>query len=116
MNSRRISGEIYVDRELRDVWAILTDYDYLSTHVPNLVESYRVDEVGRMKGPGRCRLYQKGAQKIAGFEFGASVTMDMEERFYDENTNMKLGVVSGGGEEGRGLLLIPIMETYPIGS
>ena len=36
--------------------------------------------------PGRRRLYQKGSQKIAGFQFGASVTMDMEERFYDTAT------------------------------
>ena len=76
MNSRRISGEITVDRPADDVWAILTDYDNLSTHVPNLVES---STVPGFSSPGKRRLYQKGAQKIAGFEFGASVTMDMTE-------------------------------------
>ena len=67
---------------LNDVWAILTDYNRLSSHVPNLVES----RIERAMGPGvmgdgqfQCRLYQKGAQKIVGFEFGASVTMDMKE-------------------------------------
>lgn len=86
-NSRRIGGDITVDAPLEDVWAILTDYDNLSTHVPNLVASNRVESNARTNRQGttpgdgdyRCRLYQRGAQKIVGFEFGASVTMDMEE-------------------------------------
>merc|ERR1712232_1295601 len=41
-NSRRIGGEITVPKPVDDVWAILTDYDNLATHVPNLVESRRV--------------------------------------------------------------------------
>jgi hypothetical protein len=80
-NSRRISGEIVVDAPLLDVWAILTDYDNLSTHVPNLVASKRVRSGEGRAGDGsyQCRLYQRGAQKIVGFEFGADVTMDMTE-------------------------------------
>jgi hypothetical protein len=81
-NSRRIAGEIVVDASLMDVWAILTDYDNLSTHVPNLVASKRIsgDRAGNAgDGSYKCRLYQRGAQKIVGFEFGADVTMDMSE-------------------------------------
>ncbi|KAL7578178.1 hypothetical protein ACA910_012612 [Epithemia clementina (nom. ined.)] len=81
-NSRRILGEIVVPVPLEDVWAILTDYDRLAVHVPNLVESKIVERTsGGQQGDGsfRCRLFQKGAQKIVGFEFGASVTMDMRE-------------------------------------
>lgn len=84
-NSRNIRGEITVDAPLKDVWAILTDYDQLATHVPNLVESKtlstpvpRVGQAG--DGQYKCRLFQRGAQKIIGFEFGASVTMDMTEK------------------------------------
>lgn len=81
-NSRRILGDIVVPAPLRDVWAVLTDYNRLSVHVPNLVES-RIERTmsGGEMGDGQyqCRLYQKGAQKIVGFEFGASVTMDMKE-------------------------------------
>ena len=81
-NSRRITGDITVAAPLSQVWAILTDYNRLSTHVPNLVES-RVERPLTMgtngDGQYQCRLYQKGAQKIIGFEFGASVTMDMKE-------------------------------------
>lgn len=83
-NSRRIAGEIVVAAPMMDVWAILTDYDNLSTHVPNLVASKRISggqtstgEAG--DGAYKCRLYQRGAQKIIGFEFGADVTMDMRE-------------------------------------
>ena len=83
-NSRRIAGEIIVSKHMDDVWAILTDYDNLAIHVPNLVESRRLEPINRSsstQGDGnyKCRLYQKGAQKIIGFEFGASVTMDMTE-------------------------------------
>lgn len=81
-NSRRIYGDISIAAPLRDVWAILTDYNRLSTHVPNLVDSRieRVTSSGEMgDGQFKCRIFQKGAQKIIGFEFGASVTMDMQE-------------------------------------
>ena len=98
-NSRRIAGEIIVSRPMDDVWAILTDYDNLAIHVPNLVESRRVGPVlsNNVQGDGnyKCKLYQKGAQKIVGFEFGASVTMEMTERFQTSNVVtprvMKLG-------------------------
>merc|ERR1719273_65987 len=81
-NSRRLGGEIIVDAPIDDVWTILTDYDNLSTHVPNLVESRRIRSGTGEQGDGtyECRLYQKGAQNIIGFEFAASVTMDMVEK------------------------------------
>jgi hypothetical protein len=81
-NSRRIFGDITINAPIQDVWSILTDYNRLAIHVPNLVESKieRPLNNGNMgDGQYQCRLYQKGAQKIIGFEFGASVTMDMRE-------------------------------------
>jgi len=96
-NSRTILGSIFIPSVTADdVWSILTDYDRLSVHVPNLVESARRnDDGGTPAGSGkngagcagdgsyRCRLYQRGAQKIVGFTFGASVTMAMEEKIVD---------------------------------
>jgi hypothetical protein len=82
-NSRKIFGEIIVPVPLYDVWAILTDYDKLSVHVPNLVESkiMRKPSTGEQgDGSYSCRLFQRGAQKIVGFDFSASVTMDMQEK------------------------------------
>merc|ERR1712232_379859 len=89
-NSRRIAGEITVPTRLEDVWSILTDYDRLSIHVPNLMESkIKRRNSGGEPGDGnfRCRLYQVGAQKIIGFDFSASVTMDMTERVVRTATN-----------------------------
>lgn len=88
-NSRGIAGDITVDAPLEDVWAILTDYNRLSTHVPNLVESkITSSQSSGSQGDGQytCRLYQKGAQKIIGFEFGADVTMDMTEQIVSSST------------------------------
>lgn len=94
-NSRLISGSIMVRRPVDDVWAILTDYDNLSIHVPNLVESRQVNpSLESISEPGdgtyTCRLYQKGAQKIIGFDFVASVTMDMTEDIHKKDTPSEL--------------------------
>lgn len=80
-NSRRISGEIIMDIPVDDIWSILTDYDNLSSHVPNLVESKVINNGGKIVD-GRPRVYQRGAQRIFGFEFGADVTMDMTENVH----------------------------------
>jgi len=61
------------------IWNILTDYDNLSVHVPNLVESRVISTRGTSSSP---RVYQRGAQRIFGFEFGADVTMDMMEHVH----------------------------------
>ena len=59
-NSRRISGEMILNNIPIDIiWTILTDYDNLSVHVPNLVESRVID---RARNSGRDavvpRVYQ----------------------------------------------------------
>lgn len=96
-NSRKIAGELSVPGvTVEDVWSILTDYNRLSIHVPNLKESRIVREnnrnySGKKSQPGdgvyECQLYQVGAQKIIGFDFSASVTMDMTERILSASTS-----------------------------
>jgi len=88
-NSRRISGEIIIEGiHIDDIWSILTDYDNLSTHVPNLVESTVINNNRRIPGRRRRpRVYQRGAQRIFGFEFGADVTMDMTEHVHHDDNN-----------------------------
>merc|ERR1712157_92130 len=59
-------------------------------HVPNLVESRILKSGSGERGDGsfRCKLFQRGAQKIVGFEFGASLTMEMAEKtIMDENSS-----------------------------
>jgi hypothetical protein len=115
LNTRIISCSLSVTRPIDDVWTTLTNYDELSTHIPNLVESYRVpktdssnnssnsnsnsdsdstsniasnkeEKIGGGKGDEVCRVYQKASQKVAGFTFTASITMDMQEWHDDEYT------------------------------
>lgn len=97
-NSRKIAGELSIPGvTVEDVWSILTDYDRLSIHVPNLRESRIVKEnnndnySGQKSYPGdgsyKCQLFQVGAQKIIGFDFSASVTMDMTERIMSSSTS-----------------------------
>ncbi|KAL3809714.1 hypothetical protein ACHAXA_009408 [Cyclostephanos tholiformis] len=83
-NSRRISGEIIMDLPISAIWNILTDYDNLSVHVPNLTKS-SVINVNGVKSGERPRVYQRGAQRIFGFEFGADVTLDMTENIHHSN-------------------------------
>lgn len=94
-NSRKIAGELSVPGvSVDDVWSILTDYNRLSIHVPNLKESRIVRENNNRHSnpyPGdgsyKCQLYQVGAQKIIGFDFSASVTMDMTEQILSASTS-----------------------------
>lgn len=83
-NSRRITGEVIMDVPISAAWDILTDYDNLSVHVPNLMESSVVNIGGVIAGE-RPRVYQRGAQRIFGFEFGGDVTLDMSENIHHKN-------------------------------
>jgi hypothetical protein len=85
MNSRKITASVLIDCPIAAVWSILTDYNNLASHVPNLVQSYLI------KTPSQTglRLYQEGAQKIIGFDFRAALTMDMTEEPEDENRALR---------------------------
>ena len=85
INSRCISASIIVSAAPSKVWTILTDYDNLATHVPNLVKSDLQPHPS-----GGIRLYQEGAQKIVGFDFRASLTMDMTERTEDRKAGSRI--------------------------
>lgn len=74
-NVRTITGSCVVDSSMEDVWAVLTDYDRLAERVPNLVQSHRVPH----PDPEGIRLYQEGAKRVIGFDFHASLIMDMTE-------------------------------------
>lgn len=85
LNSRRISGSIIVERPIEDVWAVLTDYSKLADYVPNLTQSKQVAHPD-----GGIRLFQEGAQKIVGFDFRASLVMDMEEHYGDPDDRLAM--------------------------
>lgn len=108
MNSRKITASIIVNSPIDDVWSIITDYDHLATHVPNLTKSYVIPPNGNSASVAvnqapiisissssknhqskNVRIFQEGAQKIAGFDFRASLTMDMREEEESESMNEK---------------------------
>jgi hypothetical protein len=108
LNSRKITASIIVNSPIDDVWSIITDYDNLATHVPNLVKSYVIPPDGTStsaasyQGPiiatsiaaksnqnKNVRIFQEGAQKIVGFDFRASLTMDMREEEENEGRALK---------------------------
>ena len=111
MNSRRIIGTTRIDNRntdtvavtMEDVWSIITDYDRLAIHVPNLKESTIVSSPTNQQPPRRgsdsggtpgdgsyqCQLYQVGAQKIIGFDFSASVTLEMTEQCFASDPSLK---------------------------
>jgi Polyketide cyclase / dehydrase and lipid transport len=80
-----------VNSPIQDVWSIITDYNQLAVHVPNLVKSYVIPDLSSDGNPSlptsmkaitrgsKVRIFQEGAQKIVGFDFRASLTMDMTE-------------------------------------
>ena len=89
---------------ISDVWSIITDYNQLAVHVPNLVKSYVIPNE-QSSNPNsnsvlfntnyknvpripRVRIFQEGAQKIVGFDFRASLTMDMTEEIENEGRAM----------------------------
>ena len=88
INSRRISASVVVNASPESVWAILTDYDRLATHVPNLVVSER-----RPHPRGGIRLFQEGAQEIVGFDFRASLEMDMVEQREQYRSRLSFSLV-----------------------
>jgi hypothetical protein len=74
INSRKITSSITIDGTPEDVYSILTDYNNLADSIPNLTKSYLVPSPVGVK-----RIFQEGAQRIIGFEFRASLIMDMVE-------------------------------------
>eukprot|EP01041_Mallomonas_annulata_P009646 gene9646-20047_t len=86
MNTRRITSSILVDGTIDEVWRTLTDYNNLAVHIPNLVKSYIVNSPSNT-----VRIFQEGAQKIIGFDFRASLVMEMIDRqSEDENSVQKM--------------------------
>lgn len=75
-NRRLIQANMIVNSAVENVWSILTDYTNLPKHVPNMVKS----EILPCPDPKKIRLFQEGAQKVMGFDFRASLVLDMIEK------------------------------------
>ena len=73
-NRRDISANNLINAPMHMVWDLLSDYSHLADYIPNLM----VSDV-KPHPRGGIRVEQCGAQKILGFQFRASLVMDMTE-------------------------------------
>ncbi len=73
---RRIQAFTDLPFTAEQVWQVLTDYDNLSSFIPNLSSSQRLSHPG-----GGIRLEQIGSQCFLNIKFCARVVLDMVEAF-----------------------------------
>ena len=73
---RRIQAFTDLPFTAEQVWQVLTDYDNLSSFIPNLSCSQRLSHPG-----GGIRLEQIGSQCFLNIKFCARVVLDMVEAF-----------------------------------
>jgi len=103
LNTRQVSASIIIDSSIDNIWSILTDYNNLSTYIPNVTQSYLIDVPD---DPNKVRLFQEGSQNIAGFNFRAHLIMDISELQCDEGENLKEKTLSFK------LVKSPIFESF----
>ena len=72
--TRRLAAILRTPIGIDSIWNILTDYDHLSNHIPNLVSSQVIERKGN-----RVQLKQVGAQKLMGLSFSAQVQLELVE-------------------------------------
>ena len=73
---RRILASISIPCPVEQVWGILTDYENLSSFIPNLTVSRRLET-----DDSRTLLEQVGSQCFLNIQFCARVVLDMAEQF-----------------------------------
>ncbi len=72
--TRRLAAQLSTPISIDNLWSVLTDYNNLSTFIPNLTSSHLVSRNG-----DRVHLQQVGSQKFIGIKFSASVHLELEE-------------------------------------
>jgi len=87
VQQRRILAFVDIPFAAEQVWQVLTDYDNLSSFIPNLSYSQRLSHP-----QGGIRLEQIGSQCFLNVKFCARVVLDMIETFPKE---LKFSMVEG---------------------
>ena len=72
--TRRLAALLRTPIPISSIWNVLTDYNCLSDHIPNLVSSKVISRDGN-----RLHLKQVGAQKLMGLKFSAQVQLELIE-------------------------------------
>lgn len=84
---RRIVASTQISATVDQVWQVLTDYNNLSSFIPNLSYSQRLSHPD-----GGIRLEQIGSQCFLNIKFCARVVLDMVEAFPKE---LRFSMVEG---------------------
>ena len=72
--TRRLAAQLRTPVQVDALWHILTDYNNLSQHIPNLSSS------NLLSREGNCvYLEQVGSQRLMGFSFSAKVLLELIE-------------------------------------
>lgn len=100
---RRILAFTDIPFTAEQVWQVLTDYDNLSSFIPNLAHSQRLNHP-----EGGIRLEQIGAQCFLNIKVCARVVLDMVESFPQE---LRFSMVEGDFRQFEGRwTLEPVMD------
>ena len=73
--TRRLAALLRTPISIDLLWNILTDYDHLHEHIPNLASSKMIFRKGNC-----VHLQQVGSQKLMGLRFSAQVQIELIEK------------------------------------
>jgi len=72
--TRRLAVQLRTPLSVETLWDVLTDYDQLSSFIPNLASSKILS-----RGDNWVRLAQTGSQQLLGLKFSAQVELELTE-------------------------------------
>lgn len=72
--TRRLAVQLRTPLSVEMLWKVLTDYDQLSTFIPNLASSTVLS-----RDDNTVRLAQVGSQQLLGLKFSAQVELELTE-------------------------------------
>ena len=76
--ARRLAAQLRTPLSVELLWKVLTDYENLSTFIPNLASSAVLTKTGNT-----VRLAQVGSQQLLGLKFSAQVELELTEHLAD---------------------------------
>ncbi len=72
--TRRLAAQLRTPIQRSLLWSVLTDYEKLSTFIPNLASSTLISRTNN-----KVELHQIGSQKLMGLKFSAQVQIELIE-------------------------------------
>ena len=88
-NTIMFNSSIFIEKDIDTVWKKMTDYNNLSSFIPNLNQSYAIStyETGNKT---YTKVFQQGSEKISSLnlEITAEVIMNMHEEINKENKTL----------------------------